>query len=110
MMITITIATLSRSIVQQSILSKQVMATSQLTSKLNKDVVNSVIIRHRRQTTSQSDVGGQSENMIVDDENENEQYVRTATGGFIYTLMVLLTILAYIGNAIFLIYVFWLSR
>ena len=104
MMITIMIAMLSRSIVQQSMLSMPVMATSQLTSKLNHDVFNSV---YRR---SQSDGGGQSENILVDDENENEQYVRTATGGFIYTLMVLLTILAYIGNAIFLIYVFWLSR
>ena len=64
-------------------------------------------LEHRRRTTLDSiDVS----NSKVDDENGNELYVRTATGGFIYTLMVLLTIVAYFGNASFLIYVFWLSR
>lgn len=106
-MMMVTIATLSRSTVQQSIPNLQVISTTEL----NQDLVNSVIIRRRRRrATSQGAGGDLNENSMVDDENENEQYVRTATGGFIYTLMVLLTILAYIGNATFLIYVFWLSR
>jgi hypothetical protein len=106
-MMMITIATLSRSTVQRSIPNLQVISTTEL----NQDLVNSVIIRRRRRrATSQGAGGDLNENSMVDDENENEQYVRTATGGFIYTLMVLLTILAYIGNATFLIYVFWLSR
>jgi hypothetical protein len=105
MMMMITIAVLSRSTVQQSLPNMEVMSTT----KLNQDLVNSVIIRRRRRRRATAG-GDVNKNIMVDDENENEQYVRTATGGFIYTLMVLLTILAYIGNATFLIYVFWLSR
>lgn len=106
----ITIATVFRSTVQQSMPSMKIIATSQFTAKQNQDTVNSVIMRRRRRTTSLGAVDGHNEKIMADDENENEQSVRTATGGFIYTLMVLLTILAYIGNATFLIYVFWLSR
>jgi hypothetical protein len=36
--------------------------------------------------------------------------VRTATGGFIYTLLVTLTVIAFLSNGAFLIYVFWLSK
>ena len=36
--------------------------------------------------------------------------IRTATGGLINTLMVTLTIFAFIANGAFLIYVFWLSN
>lgn len=35
---------------------------------------------------------------------------RTATGGAIYTLMVTLTVFAFVSNGAFLVYVFWLSR
>ena len=35
---------------------------------------------------------------------------RTATGGFIQQILIFCTILAFLGNALFLIYVFWLSR
>eukprot|EP01036_Dinobryon_divergens_P025269 gene25270-33799_t len=36
--------------------------------------------------------------------------IRTATGGLINTLMIVLTVFACIGNGLFLIYVFWLSK
>jgi hypothetical protein len=36
--------------------------------------------------------------------------LRTATGGPINTLMIVLAIVAFTGNAAFLIYVFWLSK
>lgn len=36
--------------------------------------------------------------------------IRTATGGFIYTLLICLTALAFAGNAAFMIYVFWLVK
>jgi hypothetical protein len=36
--------------------------------------------------------------------------IRTATGGIIHTIMLFLTIISFIGNGIFMIYVFWLTR
>ncbi len=36
--------------------------------------------------------------------------IRTATGGLIYTLMVSLTVVAFLSNGAFLVYVFWLSK
>ena len=36
--------------------------------------------------------------------------MRTATGGLIYTLMVMLTVVAFLSNGAFRIYVFWLSK
>ena len=36
--------------------------------------------------------------------------IRTATGGLINTIMIMLTVFAFFGNALFLIYVFWLSK
>ncbi len=36
--------------------------------------------------------------------------IRTATGGFINTVMIILTIFAFLGNGAFLVYVFWLSK
>jgi len=45
----------------------------------------------------------------VDDDSE-EGIIRTATGGFIYTVMVTLTVIAFLSNGAFLVYVFWLSK
>jgi hypothetical protein len=45
-----------------------------------------------------------------DDYLSDNGEIRTATGGFIYTLMVMLTIVAFISNGVFLVYVFWLSK
>lgn len=41
---------------------------------------------------------------------KGEGEIRTATGGLIYTLMVTLTVVAFLSNGAFLIYVFWLSK
>lgn len=43
-------------------------------------------------------------------DKEGESAPRTATGGIINTIMVFLTIVSFIGNALFLVYVFWLSK
>jgi len=42
--------------------------------------------------------------------NKMHSQIRTATGGLINTLMIVLTIFAFIGNGLFLVYVFWLSK
>lgn len=44
------------------------------------------------------------------DKGDGEYAPRTATGGIINTLMVILTIVSFIGNFLFLVYVFWLSK
>lgn len=43
-------------------------------------------------------------------DDDTPYVIRTATGGFINTVMILLTVFAFIGNGAFLIYVFWLSK
>eukprot|EP01040_Poterioochromonas_malhamensis_P004191 gene4191-4486_t len=35
---------------------------------------------------------------------------RTATGGIVNSIMIVLTVIAFIGNGLFLVYVFWLSK
>jgi hypothetical protein len=47
---------------------------------------------------------------IPDAEETDEQSIRTATGGIIYTIMISLTVIAFIGNGAFLVYVFFLSK
>ena len=41
---------------------------------------------------------------------EEDNLSRTATGGFVNTIMVALTIFAFLGNGAFMVYVFWLSK
>lgn len=41
---------------------------------------------------------------------EEDNLLRTATGGFVNTIMVALTIFAFLGNGAFMVYVFWLSK
>jgi hypothetical protein len=36
--------------------------------------------------------------------------IRTATSGIIHRLLVFLTLVAFVGNGFFMIYVFWLSK
>jgi hypothetical protein len=43
-------------------------------------------------------------------DNDGVPVSRTATGGFVNTVMVFLTVVAFIGNGAFMIYVFWLSK
>jgi hypothetical protein len=45
-----------------------------------------------------------------DDYSQGNGEIRTATGGFVYTLMVTLTVVAFVSNGAFLVYVFWLSK
>jgi len=45
-----------------------------------------------------------------DAKDKGEGEIRTATGGLIYTLMVTLTVVAFLSNGAFLVYVFWLSK
>ena len=50
-----------------------------------------------------------SETRIKQDDN-TQTLIRTATGGPIKTIMIFLTAFVFIGNAAFLVYVFWLSK
>lgn len=45
-----------------------------------------------------------------EEEEERPVEIRTATGGLINTVMITLTMFAFAGNAMFLVYVFWLSK
>ncbi len=49
-----------------------------------------------------------------DNSNKSEHVkkarIRTATGGFVREIMVYLTIIAFLGNGIFMINVFWMSK
>lgn len=44
------------------------------------------------------------------DDEEDPKAIRTATGGIVYTILMLLTAVAFVGNGAFLIYVFWMSK
>jgi hypothetical protein len=49
--------------------------------------------------------------MIIADYDSLDMPVsRTATGGFVNTIMVALTVFAFLGNGAFMVYVFWLSK
>ena len=41
---------------------------------------------------------------------EFDNFARTATGGIVNTIMVALTVFAFLGNGAFMVYVFWLSK
>ena len=55
---------------------------------------------------------GSSSGAMISNSNSpvHGNQIRTATGGLINTLMIVLTVFACIGNGLFLIYVFWLSK
>jgi len=69
---------------------------------------SSELHNHRREV--QAPGMASSELLSTDKDSESESAPRTATGGVINTLLVLLTIVSFIGNAMFLVYVFWLSK
>ena len=51
--------------------------------------------------------------LIMKDGTEVEEFdnfARTATGGIVNTIMVALTVFAFLGNGAFMVYVFWLSK
>jgi len=45
-----------------------------------------------------------------DPEESSAETLRTATGGFVYILLVMLTMIAFVGNGAFLVNVFWQSK
>lgn len=47
---------------------------------------------------------------VKQEEDLSNQHIRRATGGIIYTLIMMLTLFAFLGNGAFLVYVFWLSK
>lgn len=56
-------------------------------------------------------VGLTDAKMVVADYDSLDMPVsRTATGGFVNTIMVALTVFAFLGNGAFMVYVFWLSK
>jgi hypothetical protein len=57
-----------------------------------------------------SDVAPPVEKSKDVDYSQGSGEIRTATGGFVYTLMVTLTVVAFVSNGAFLVYVFWLSK
>ena len=60
--------------------------------------------------TDQSKVAVLNKANAEDVKAKGEGEIRTATGGLIYTLMVTLTVVAFLSNGAFLVYVFWLSK
>ena len=66
-------------------------------NKSNQFNRQSWLIRHLRASDSK-------------DGEANNESIRTATGGLINNILILFSILAFLGNAIFMVNVFWLSR
>jgi len=66
------------------------------------------LFNHRREVVS--DTPGVASEELLSYKDSGDVTPRTATGGIINTLLVLLTIVSFIGNGIFLVYVFWLSK
>lgn len=77
-------------------------------------VINQNNLKIEQQQFRQQDLKEHESLIKEDDDNINNKShldnIRTATGGFIYTLMVILTVFAFLSNGAFLIYVFWLSK
>ena len=48
--------------------------------------------------------------LMKENDEEKPMEIRTATGGLINTIMITLTLFAFVGNAMFLVYVFWYSK
>lgn len=71
---------------------------------------NSIPKRRLGGVTDQSKVAILNKASAEDAKANGEGEIRTATGGLIYTLMVTLTVVAFLSNGAFLVYVFWLSK
>mmetsp|Transcript_34141 Transcript_34141/g.32566 ORF Transcript_34141/g.32566 Transcript_34141/m.32566 type:complete len:123 (+) Transcript_34141:245-613(+) len=52
----------------------------------------------------------ENEETIIVNNNDIVPISRTATGGFVNTILVFLTVFAFLGNGAFMVYVFWLSK
>ena len=65
----------------------------------------------RRMLNSDLEVSQTKEiNLNDPEESESTRGIRTATGGIVNTIMIILTCIAFAGNGAFLVYVFWLSK
>lgn len=60
--------------------------------------------------SSAVDVSRDASAATVDAATVSGKSIPTATGGLVYTLLVFLTGVAFVGNGAFLVYVFWLSK
>lgn len=65
---------------------------------------NAVPIQIDQQTNAEENLE------ITEGADKDNNIIRTATGGLINQIMVVLTFVAFIGNGAFVIYVFWLSK
>ena len=45
-----------------------------------------------------------------DEKPQQRQFPRTATSGIVHRLLVSLTMIAFVGNAAFMVFVFWLTK
>ena len=50
------------------------------------------------------------ESIEITSNAENKKPFRAATGGIVHTVMIILTIVAFIGNGLFMVYVFWIVK
>ena len=79
-------------------------------SRRSLDNLNSEILKGISDLASNEEVEKEEH---ADDDRYRKQEApkpRTATGGVINTVMIFLTILAFVGNAAFLVYIFWLKE
>lgn len=53
---------------------------------------------------------GKTAATAAEEEDDEPSHIRTATGGAIYSLILMLTLFAFVGNGAFLVYVFLLAK
>lgn len=93
-----------------------VVKPSNKRDSLRRFTLEEVDLTSSGKTGSESTGVGENAKMAANIKGKDDDYerdigeIRTATGGFIYTLMVTLTIVAFLSNGAFLVYVFWLSK
>lgn len=87
-----------------SITSSSIVNSDSNDSNSNRQLLEETIVTDIDTKTKQKD------EIASNKGNDPTPIVRTATGGFIHTIMVFLTIVSFIGNGAFMVYVFWLSK
>lgn len=87
--------------VQRGIASSTELRSPRILEDVKSDLLESATSAAGASLDASLDAGGD-----VDQKGEP----RTATGGIINTIMISLTVVSFIGNALFLVYVFWLSK
>ena len=79
----------------------------------SKNTISSSIVLTRQQNAFND---GMTNNRRLEDSDEDKSKssqsasVRTATGGLINNILIFFSILAFLGNAVFMVNVFWMSR